>query len=326
VVDLGRAQSQVGGQHKLISGGLNALVRARLGCRLDKSEQCSAWAQRPLSAAQLHYAALDAYVGLLLYDSIAAEPAGLASLEAATTDSNLDTPSNDNTKLCKTDTPAPRIGRTGSASDTTSFTTFDRMDIRVGNIVAATPVVTANTLLCLTVELPGAPSETGGTGVKRERRQVVSGLAMEYSPAELLQKRVLVVCNVAPKELCGLRSEAGLLVAYFGECPERRELVQPAAAAEPGEPLRLATTRTATTEQTCTHHLRTPTSPPDLLIDLSAGLTAEGGIANAWEECVARLSAAHDTGELQFNGVTLRTASGSCMVSHEAAAEGCTFR
>ena len=53
VVDLGRAESQLG-RDKLISGGLNTLVRARLGCRLDKSEQCSAWGERPLSAAQLH--------------------------------------------------------------------------------------------------------------------------------------------------------------------------------------------------------------------------------------------------------------------------------
>lgn len=37
--------------------------------------------------------------------------------------------------------------------------------------------------------------------------QVVSGLASDYQPTELLGAAVLVVCNVAPRELCGLRFE-----------------------------------------------------------------------------------------------------------------------
>ena len=84
-------------------------------------------------------------------------------------------------------------------------------------MAAVAPIAAATTLLCLTVELP-VPA--GGT----EQRQVVSGLAVDYTAAELLARSVLVVCNVAPRELVGLRSEAGLLVAYFGS-PERRELV-----------------------------------------------------------------------------------------------------
>ena len=39
---------------------LRATCEAFLGFTLGKEEQCSDWSQRPLSAAQLEYAALDA--------------------------------------------------------------------------------------------------------------------------------------------------------------------------------------------------------------------------------------------------------------------------
>ena len=44
--------------------GLSGLVERVLGQPLDKTEQVSDWAQRPLSQSQLVYAALDAYAVL----------------------------------------------------------------------------------------------------------------------------------------------------------------------------------------------------------------------------------------------------------------------
>jgi tRNA-binding EMAP/Myf-like protein len=322
VVDLGRAESQLV-QGKLISGGLNSLVRARLGCHLDKSEQCSAWGRRPLSAAQLHYAALDAYVALLLYDRIVAEPNGVAALEAATTNPAIEGKS----KVMADELDGALLGRTGSAGGTTivaACAAFDRLDIRVATVVTVAPIAMAHTLLCLTVEMPAVSLGASEEIQQTERKQVVSGLAKEYTPAELLQRPVLVICNVAPREICGLRSEAGLLCAYYGTSPEHRELVRPAATAQPGEPLRISTTAEATSDPDAA--LRAPTGPPDLLIDLSAGLAAEGGAANAWEDCAAMLAVARDTGALLLNGVELRTVGGTCSVGSEAAAEGCSFR
>ncbi len=43
-----------------LGGGLSGLVSAQLGAPLDKAQQCSEWDQRPLTAAQLGYAATDA--------------------------------------------------------------------------------------------------------------------------------------------------------------------------------------------------------------------------------------------------------------------------
>lgn len=47
---------------------LQAQAQAHLGFQLDKSEQRSDWAQRPLTLKQLRYAALDAVCTLLLYE------------------------------------------------------------------------------------------------------------------------------------------------------------------------------------------------------------------------------------------------------------------
>ncbi|KAL6770017.1 hypothetical protein ACKKBG_A33275 [Auxenochlorella protothecoides x Auxenochlorella symbiontica] len=62
-VDLNRLQNTLANRmpyHLRPAGaGLGALIEAHLGQSLDKSQQCSRWGDRPLSDAQLHYAALD---------------------------------------------------------------------------------------------------------------------------------------------------------------------------------------------------------------------------------------------------------------------------
>eukprot|EP00966_Prymnesium_polylepis_P170292 3936418-Prymnesium_polylepis.1 len=47
---------------------LQRVCARTLGVRLDKAEQCSDWARRPLEASQFEYAALDAHVLLEVHD------------------------------------------------------------------------------------------------------------------------------------------------------------------------------------------------------------------------------------------------------------------
>ena len=50
--------------------GLARLVHAAFGRDLDKRQQCSSWDDRPLSAAQMAYASLDAHVLLQLFGHV----------------------------------------------------------------------------------------------------------------------------------------------------------------------------------------------------------------------------------------------------------------
>lgn len=76
---------------------------------------------------------------------------------------------------------------------------FRRMDLRIGTIVAADPISGTDRLLCLQVDL-GA-----------ERRQVVAGLASAYRSQELVGLQVVLLANVAPATIRGVRSEGMLL-------------------------------------------------------------------------------------------------------------------
>lgn len=82
-----------------------------------------------------------------------------------------------------------------------SIEDFAKVDLRVGQIVAAEKVEGADRLLCLKVDL--------GSG----QRQIVAGIAKYYKPEELVGKLVVVVANLKPAKLRGIVSEGMLLAA-----------------------------------------------------------------------------------------------------------------
>lgn len=82
-----------------------------------------------------------------------------------------------------------------------SFEDFGKMDVRVSTIVAAEKVAKTKKLLKLTVD----------TGI--DRREIVSGIAEHYTPEELVGRQVLVLVNLAPRELKGTLSRGMILMA-----------------------------------------------------------------------------------------------------------------
>ena len=88
-----------------------------------------------------------------------------------------------------------------AAAVTVSFEDFQKLDLRVGRIVAAEPVPKANKLLKLTVD------------VGAEQRTVVAGVAASYRPEALIGKRVILVANLAPRTLRGVESQGMVLAA-----------------------------------------------------------------------------------------------------------------
>ena len=82
-----------------------------------------------------------------------------------------------------------------------SFDDFQKMDIRVSTILAAEKVAKTKKLLKLTID----------TGI--DKRTIVSGIAEYYTPEQLVGRQVLVLANLAPREIKGIESRGMILMA-----------------------------------------------------------------------------------------------------------------
>ncbi len=78
---------------------------------------------------------------------------------------------------------------------------FDKIDLKVGTIVAAEKVEKADKLLKLQIDLGF------------EVRTVVSGIAMHYQPEAIVGKQVVVVANLAPRKMRGIESNGMILMS-----------------------------------------------------------------------------------------------------------------
>lgn len=94
-----------------------------------------------------------------------------------------------------------------------SFDDFQKMDIRVSTILAAEKVAKTKKLLKLTID----------TGI--DKRTIVSGIAEYYTPESLVGRQVLVLANLAPREIKGIESRGMILMAE--DALGRLVLVQP---------------------------------------------------------------------------------------------------
>ncbi len=77
---------------------------------------------------------------------------------------------------------------------------FAKVELRVAEVVRAERIPKADRLLKLTVNCP-------------EERTIVAGIAEHFDPQELVGKQVVVVANLKPTKLRGVRSEGMMLVA-----------------------------------------------------------------------------------------------------------------
>ncbi len=78
---------------------------------------------------------------------------------------------------------------------------FMKVELRTAQVIACEPVPRAKKLLKLQLDLG------------YEKRQVVSGIAKYYQPADLIGKKLIVVANLAPATLCGVESNGMILAS-----------------------------------------------------------------------------------------------------------------
>ena len=86
-----------------------------------------------------------------------------------------------------------------------SIDDFDKVQLRVGEVIKCEPVPKAKKLLCSQIR------------IGNEVRQIVSGIAMYYKPEEMVGKKVAVITNLKPVKLCGVLSEGMILAASDDE-------------------------------------------------------------------------------------------------------------
>jgi len=86
-----------------------------------------------------------------------------------------------------------------------SFDDFMKLQFQVGEIIECKAVEKSKKLLCSQVKI--------GSQVK----QIVSGIRQQYSPEEMVGKKVMVLVNLKPAKLAGVLSEGMLLCAEDAE-------------------------------------------------------------------------------------------------------------
>lgn len=81
------------------------------------------------------------------------------------------------------------------------FDDFAKIDLKVGTITMAEKVEKADKLLKLEIDLGF------------EKRTIVSGIALHFSPEDIVGKQVVVVANLAPRKMRGIESQGMILMA-----------------------------------------------------------------------------------------------------------------
>ena len=82
-----------------------------------------------------------------------------------------------------------------------TYEDFKKLDLRVAKIIEAERVENSEKLIKLQIDLGD------------EKRQIIAGIGKFYSPEDLINKKIVVLCNLEPRTLMGLESNGMLLAA-----------------------------------------------------------------------------------------------------------------
>jgi len=104
-----------------------------------------------------------------------------------------------------------------------SFEDFQKIDLRTAKILRAEKVENSDKLVKLEIDLGN------------EKRTIVAGIGKKYQPEDLIGQLIIVVVNLEPKEIKGIKSEGMLLAVDSQNGPV---LVVPLEQVFPGEKVR----------------------------------------------------------------------------------------
>ena len=96
--------------------------------------------------------------------------------------------------------PAPAAAQAATPA-TITYDDFAKIQLRVGTVIEAKPAPKGDRLLVLQVDLGD------------EKRQVLAGIRQHVPAEQLVGKQIVVVANLAPRQMMGLTSQGMLLAA-----------------------------------------------------------------------------------------------------------------
>ena len=109
-----------------------------------------------------------------------------------------------------------------TTTTTIQYDDFAKLELRVATVLECKPHANADKLLVLQIEL--------GT----EKRQICAGLRQHYAdPQELVGKQIIVVANLAPRQMRGEMSN-GMLLAATDSASGKVIVMTPGAQVAPG--------------------------------------------------------------------------------------------
>ena len=83
---------------------------------------------------------------------------------------------------------------------------FAKVDLRVGQVLAAERVPKSDKLLLLQIDLG-----------EEKPRQILAGIAEYYAPEKMVGRKVVIVANLKPRKLRGYESQGMVVAASYGE-------------------------------------------------------------------------------------------------------------
>lgn len=108
-----------------------------------------------------------------------------------------------------------------------NFDDFQKLDLRVGKIIKVEEIEGADKLYKLSVDL----------GSKIGKRTICAGLKQYYSKEDLKGKKIILLVNLAPREMRGIESQ-GMLLAAVSEDESEVVLISPEKDIEVGAKIR----------------------------------------------------------------------------------------
>ncbi len=108
-------------------------------------------------------------------------------------------------------------------SEKISFEQFRKIDLRVATVLEAEKVEKANKLLKMKIDLGS------------EQRTIVAGIALNYTPEQMIGKQIVVVANLEPAKIRGIESNGMLLAAVVDD--NRLSVIVPEKEMPNGTPI-----------------------------------------------------------------------------------------